>query len=111
MQDSYLNGSPYPKHSKSESDNINFEQIFEIPDWGIKDYIREPRNSYQSLQFTLTVQMYSEILPGCQMEIQLRSLKMHIVAEHGEAAHWIYKRYLQVSPDGKEVSKIGRAHV
>ena len=41
MQDSYLKGSPYPKHSKSESDNINFEQIFEIPDWGIKDYIRE----------------------------------------------------------------------
>ena len=97
----------------SSNDNINeldkntIKYVLNIPFRieFIKDYIREPRNSYQSLQFTLTVQMYSEILPGCQMEIQLRSLKMHIVAEHGEAAHWIYKRYLQVSPDGKEVSK------
>ena len=41
MQDSYLEGSPYIKHSTSESDNTNFAQTFEIPDWGIKDYIRE----------------------------------------------------------------------
>lgn len=41
MQDSYLEGSPYIKHSTSESDNTNFAQTFEIPDWGVKDYIRE----------------------------------------------------------------------
>ena len=41
MLDSYLNKSPYIKHSTSESDNTNFVQTFEIPDWGIKDYIRE----------------------------------------------------------------------
>ena len=41
MQDSYLKGSPYIKHSTSESDNTNFAQTFEIPDWGVKDYIRE----------------------------------------------------------------------
>lgn len=61
----------------------------------IKDYIRSPKGSYQSLQFTLTIQMYSKILPGCQLEIQLRSLKMHEEAEHGDAAHWKYKKYLQ----------------
>ena len=41
-RNSYLEkGSPYKKHSKSESVNTNFAQSFEIPDWGIKDYIRE----------------------------------------------------------------------
>ena len=41
-RNSYLEkGSPYKKHSKSESVNTNFAQSFDIPDWGIKDYIRE----------------------------------------------------------------------
>ena len=41
MRDSYLEKSPYEKHSTSEADNKNFVQSFDIPDWGIKDYIRE----------------------------------------------------------------------
>lgn len=46
MLDSYLQQEhalfkPYEKHSTSEADNTNFIQSFDIPDWGIKDYIRE----------------------------------------------------------------------
>lgn len=41
MLDSYLKGSPYAKHSTSNADNTNFAQSFDIPNWGIKDYIRE----------------------------------------------------------------------
>lgn len=66
----------------------------------IKDFIREPKgNNYQSLQFTLTISMYSEVLPGCQMEVQLRSKKMHEEAEHGSASHTEYKKY---SKDGSD---------
>lgn len=66
----------------------------------IKDFIREPKgNNYQSLQFTLTIQMYSEVLPGCQMEVQLRSKKMHEEAEYGSASHTEYKKY---SKDGSD---------
>lgn len=45
MLDSYLQKDklfePYEKHSKSNADNKNFAQSFDIPNWGIKDYIRE----------------------------------------------------------------------
>ena len=72
----------------------------------IKDYIKSPKGSYQSLQFTLTIQMYSKILPGCQLEIQLRSLKMHEEAEHGDAAHWKYKKYLQEPENVEDVEDV-----
>ena len=69
----------------------------------IKDFIREPKsNSYQSLQFTLTIPMYSEVLPGCQMEVQLRSKKMHEEAEHGSASHTEYKKYLKNGSDEED---------
>lgn len=70
------------------------EQILTIPfaiDF-VKDYIQEPKaNGYKSLQFTMTVQMYSEVLPGCQLEIQFKSRKMEEEAEHGKASHDAYK--------------------
>lgn len=54
MLDSYLKDSPrYKKHSTSESDNTNFVQSFDIPDWGIKDYIRE-RTVWQKCIESLT---------------------------------------------------------
>lgn len=62
----------------------------------VKDFIQNPKdNNYQSLQFTLCIQMYSGVLPGCQMEVQLRSKKMHEEAEHGSASHEQYKKYVQ----------------
>ena len=58
----------------------------------VKDYISSPKqNGYQTLQFTLTVQMYSELLPGTQLEVQFRTEKMHEVAERGNASHESYK--------------------
>ena len=70
------------------------QQVLTIPfaiDF-VKDYIQEPKaNGYRSLQFTMTVQMYSEVLPGCQLEIQFKSREMEEEAEHGKAAHDRYK--------------------
>ena len=73
----------------------------------IKDFIREPKdNNYQSLQFTLTIQMYSEVLPGCQLEVQLRSKKMHEEAEHGSASHKEYKKYFDASGEEDPINKV-----
>jgi len=58
----------------------------------IKDYIENPKaNSYQTLQFTLTIQMYSNVLPGLRFEMQLRTKEMDNVAIHGSASHKSYK--------------------
>lgn len=81
--------------SSEEREAISF--ILNCP-FGIsyrKDYIESPKpNGYRTLQFTLSTPMYSSVLPGAQIEIQLRTSSMHWIATEGTAAHEDYKEEL-----------------
>jgi GTP pyrophosphokinase len=64
-----------------------------------KDYIAIPKiNGYQSLHTTLVGPF------GTSIEFQMRTEAMHVVAESGVAAHWLYKA---VDPLGDASQNLG----
>lgn len=76
---------------------------FDVDDESFKDYIKNTKaNGYQSLHFTLTIQPYSHVIPGAQLEVQLRTKKMDDQANKGTASHEEYKKYIEEDTDSSD---------
>ena len=109
MKDQFIEWlSSHPHIPKLERDMIL--NVLDIPFAfeHLKDFIKNPKpNNYRTLQGTLRIEMYSDILPGCMMEVQIRNSEMHRVAVSGTASHIEYKGEFDVPEfDGINLEKL-----
>ena len=89
-------------HSVTPINKVVINQVLKIPfdvD-GRKNYIKDQkRNGYESLHFILTIEPYSDVIPGTHLEVQLRTKRMDDVANYGSASHDEYKKYMDEDID------------
>ena len=72
-------------HSIPTIDKDTIRHVLQIPFSieFVKDFIKNPKeNGYRTLQFTMIIQMYSDILPGLPIELQKKCMKMLFLALH-----------------------------
>lgn len=78
-----------PSHKRSIREILDVPFAIEH----LKDYIQFPKkNGYRTLQFTMVVQFYSNLLPGLPFEVQIRTEDMDKDATSGTAAHEKYHK-------------------
>ena len=66
----------------------------------VRDWVNHPKNNgYEALHCTLMSQA------GIWVEVQIRSQRMHEIAEKGIAAHWAYKKEGIISESESEMDK------